>query len=48
MQLCVYGDSAYSVRIPLQAPFRGNNFTSIQRAIKAAMSNILVAVEWLF
>ena len=44
--VCFYGDTAYSLRSHLQAPFRGNR-TPQQEAFNIAMSNIRVAVEWL-
>ena len=41
---CLYGDTAYPLRIYLQAPFRGNR-TPQQEAVNTARSNMEVAVE---
>ena len=45
--VCLYDDTAYPLRIHLQAPFRGNR-TPQQEVFNTAMSNVWVAVEWLF
>ena len=45
--VCLYGDTAYPLRIHLQAPFRGIR-TPQQEVFNTAMSNVRVAVERLF
>ena len=45
--VCLYGDTTYPLRIHLQAPFRGNR-KSRQEVFNTAMSNVRVAVKWLF
>ena len=45
--VCLYGDTTYPLRIHLQAPFRRNR-TPQQEAFNTVMSNVRVAVEWLF
>ena len=45
--VCLYGDTAYPLRILLQAPFRGNR-TPQQKAFNTAINNVRVAVKWLF
>ena len=46
--LCIYGDSAYPLRVHLQAPYQGNCLTNLQKGYNTAMSNVRVSVEWLF
>ena len=47
--LCVYGDTAYPLRIHLQTPYRnGINFTPQQHLFNTSMSNVRVSVEWAF
>ena len=46
--LCLYGDPAYPLRVHLQCPFRGNRITPQQTAFNRSMSQVRVAVEWLF
>ena len=46
--LCIYGDPAYPLRLQLQAPFRGARLTPLQMAWNQSMSEVRVAVEWVF
>ena len=46
--LCIYGGSAYPLRVHLQAPYQGNCLTNLQKGYNTAMSNVRVSVEWLF
>ena len=46
--MCIYGDPAYPLRAHLQAPFKGNNLTEMQREYNKAMSGVRISVEWLF
>ena len=41
-----YGDPAYPLRVQLQAPYR--NVTADMQAFNTSMSEVRVAVEWLF
>lgn len=46
--LCVYGDPAYPLNPHLQTPFRAANLTPNMAQYNKAMSEVRVAVEWLF
>ena len=46
--LCLYGDSAYPLRIHLQAPFQGRVLTDEMQAYNKAMSSVRVSMEWMF
>ena len=46
--LCLYGDPAHPLRVHLQCPFRGNRITPQQTEFNKSMSQVRVAVEWLF
>lgn len=46
--LCIYGDPAYPLRIQLQAPFRGPGLTNQEKDFNKSMSQVRVAVEWVF
>ena len=46
--LCLYGDSAYPLQIHLQCPFRNIRLTEEQQNFNKSMSQVRVAVEWLF
>ena len=46
--LCLYGDPAYPLGIHLQAPYRQNPLTPQMALFNKAMSEVRVAVEWLF
>ena len=46
--LCLYGDSAYPLGVHLQAPFKYTQLTPKMVLYNAAMSEVRVAVEWLF
>ena len=46
--LCIYGDPAYPLQVHLQAPFRTGNLAPNQESFNKAMSEVRVAVEWLF
>ena len=47
--LCIYGDPAYPHRIHLQRPFaRQLALTPEQQAFNQSMSQVRIAVEWVF
>ena len=46
--LCLYGDPAYPLGLHLQAPFRNMHLTPKMVLYNEAMSEVRVAVEWLF
>ena len=46
--LCIYGDPAYPIRVHLQCPFRNAVLTREMEDYNSAMSEVRVAVEWLF
>ncbi|XP_046840374.1 uncharacterized protein LOC124434526 [Xenia sp. Carnegie-2017] len=46
--LCIYGDPAYPLRPQLQGPFRGAVVTEQQKQWNKYMSQVRIAVEWLF
>ena len=46
--LCLYGDPAYPLRVHLQSGFKGANLTQLQRDWNKSMSEVRVAVEWIF
>ena len=46
--LCLYGDPAYPLGLHLQAPFRNMHLTPQMVLYNEAMSEVRVAVEWLF
>ena len=46
--LCIYGDSAYPLRVHLQGPFKGAALTPLQEVYNKSMSEVRVAVEWVF
>ena len=46
--VCVYGDSAYPLRVHLQAPFRNAVLTPQMEAYNLSMSTVWASVEWLF
>ena len=47
--LFIYGDAAYPLRLHLQGPFRrGIQLTPNESAYNTAMSNVRIAVEWVF
>ena len=46
--LCIYGDPAYPLRIQLQAPFRGPGLTNQEKDFNKSMSQVRMAVEWVF
>ena len=46
--LYLYGDPAYPLRIHLQCPFRNIRVTEEQQNFNKSMSQVRVAVEWLF
>ena len=46
--LCLYGDPAYPLRVHLQCPFARNRITPQEIAFNKSMSQVRVAVEWLF
>ena len=46
--LCVYGDPAYPLRVHLQAGFKGANLTPQEVIFNQRMSEVRVAVEWVF
>lgn len=46
--LCLYGDPAYPLTGHLQAPFKNVPITQQMKNFNRAMSEVRVAVEWLF
>ena len=46
--LCLYGDPAYPLGIHLQAPFRNVHTTPQMARFNERMSDVRVAVEWMF
>ena len=46
--LCLYGDPAYPLGIHLQAPFRNVHITPQMARFNERMSEVRVAVEWMF
>jgi hypothetical protein len=48
IQYCIYGDSAYVLRVYLMVGFDGTDITPEQAAFNKAMSRSRVAVEWTF
>ena len=46
--LCLYGDPAYPLGIHLQAPFRNVHITPQMARFNESMSEVRVAVEWMF
>lgn len=46
--LCLYGDSAYPLGLHLKAAFRNFHLNLEMVAYNKAMSEVRVAVEWLF
>ncbi|PFX23630.1 hypothetical protein AWC38_SpisGene11812 [Stylophora pistillata] len=46
--LCLYGDPAYPLGLHLQAPFKNIQLTPQMLLYNTAMSEVRVAVEWLF
>ena len=46
--LCIYGDPAYPLWVHLQQPFKGRILTPAQTAFNKSMSEVRVAVEWVF
>ena len=46
--LCVYGDPAYPLGVHLQGPFKDRQLTPQMQAYNKGMSEVRVAVEWMF
>jgi len=46
--LCIYGDTAYPLRVHLQTCYRGANLTQGQQLYNTSMSEVRVTVEWAF
>ena len=46
--ICIYGDPAYPLRVQLQAPYSNAILTADMQAFNTSMSEVRVAVEWLF
>lgn len=46
--MCLYGDSAYPLRVNLQGPFKYAILTPQMQEFNAAMSAVRISVEWLF
>ena len=47
-QLCVYGDPAYPLGVHLQGPFKDRKLTQQMQACNTGISEVRVAVEWMF
>lgn len=45
---CIYGDAAYPLRMHLQGPFEGAALTPLEKHFNKSMSQVRVAVEWVF
>ena len=46
--LCIYGNPVYPLSLYVQTPHRAVNLTQAQQGYNKAMSEVRVAVEWLF
>lgn len=46
--LCVYGDSAYPLRMNLQGPFKYGVLTPPMTRYNSAMNSVRCSVEWIF
>ena len=46
--LCLYGDPAYPISLHLQAPFRNVQLTPQVAIFNERMSEVRIAVEWMF
>ena len=46
--LCDYGDPAYPLGVHLQGPFKDRQLTPQMQAYNTGMSEVRVAVEWMF
>ncbi|CAH3176394.1 unnamed protein product, partial [Porites evermanni] len=46
--LCIYGDTAYPLRVHLQTGFKGANLTPDQEQFNKSMSDVRTSVEWTF
>ena len=46
--MCLYGDLAYPLRVHLQTPFHHRPLTPLMEEYNKSMSEVRVAVEWLF
>ena len=46
--MCVYGDSAYPLRVHLQGPFKYGVLTDQIKAYNASVRAVRSSVEWLF
>ena len=46
--LCIYDDPAYPLRVHLQGPFKGAALTPLEQHFNKSMSQVRVAVEWVF
>ena len=46
--LCLYGDSAYPLRVHLQTPFRIVAPNPLMEGFNHSMSSVRISVEWIF
>ena len=46
--LCIYGDPAYPLGVHLQGPFKDAHLTPQMRDFNKGMSEVRIAVEWMF
>jgi len=46
--LCIYGDTAYPLRVHLQTGYRNANLTQQQQLFNTSMSEVRITVEWAF
>ena len=46
--LCIYGDTAYPLRVNLQSPFRNAVLTAQMEAYNEAMNSVMFFGDWLF
>lgn len=45
---CLYGDSAYPLRLRLQVSLKARALTPLMMGFNKSMSTVRVSVEWLF
>ena len=46
--LCIYGDPAYPLRVPLQGPFKGARLTPREKMFNMSRNRVRVVLEWFF
>ena len=48
LPMCIYGDSAYPLRVHPQGPFGNPHLTPLMEAFNAPVSSVRISLEWLF